>query len=118
MICELAISGCELAEVVGSAIGLQLLFKIPLVWGCLITASDVMLVLYLQTKGFRYIEAIVITLIAIIGSCFAAELLFSKPSVIGILSGFVPGTHIVTIQGMLFDGIVYLVEKVMPPNIY
>src|SRR5438874_9219756 len=57
IICELAIAACDLAEVVGSAIGLQLLFKIPLVWGCLITASDVMLVLYLQTKGFRYIEA-------------------------------------------------------------
>src|SRR5690348_9445892 len=77
VICELAIAACDLAEVVGSAIGLQLLFGIPLVWGCIITASDVMLVLYLQTKGFRYIEAIVITLIAIIGSCFAAELIFS-----------------------------------------
>src|SRR6266480_6925872 len=66
VLCELAIAACDLAEVIGSAIALQLLFKIPLVWGCLITASDVMLVLYLQTKGFRYIEAIVITLIAII----------------------------------------------------
>src|SRR5438552_5894529 len=118
MICELAISGCELAEVVGSAIGLQLLFKIPLVWGCLITASDVMLVLYLQTKGFRYIEAIVITLIAIIGSCFAAELLFSKPSVTGILSGFVPGPHIVTNQGMLYVSIGILGATVMPHNLY
>src|ERR1700758_1178342 len=90
VICELAIAACDLAEVVGSAIGLQLLFRIPLVWGCIITASDVMLVLYLQTKGFRYIEAIVITLIAVIGSCFAAELIFSKPSITGILSGFVP----------------------------
>src|SRR5216117_1950500 len=87
IICELAISACDLAEVVGSAIGLQLLFGIPLVWGCIITASDVMLVLYLQTKGFRYIEAIVITLIAIIGSCFAAELFFSKPSLTGVLLG-------------------------------
>src|SRR5262249_25067991 len=90
VICELAIAACDLAEVVGSAIGLQLLFGIPLVWGCIITASDVMLVLYLQTKGFRYIEAMVITLIAIIGSCFAAELIFSRPSITGILSGFVP----------------------------
>src|SRR5213078_4602112 len=60
LLCELAIAACDLAEVVGSAIGLQLLFGIPLVWGCIITASDVLLVLYLQTKGFRYVEAIVI----------------------------------------------------------
>src|SRR5213075_1609326 len=66
VLCELAIAACDLAEVVGSAIGLQLLFGIPLVWGCIITASDVLLVLYLQTKGFRYVEAIVITLIATI----------------------------------------------------
>src|SRR5881397_3848726 len=118
VICELAIAACDLAEVVGSAIGLQLLFGIPLVWGCLITASDVMLVLYLQTKGFRYIEAIVITLIAIIGSCFAAELLFSKPSVTGILSGFVPGPHIVTNQGMLYVSIGILGATVMPHNLY
>src|SRR6267378_7728726 len=70
ILCELAIAACDLAEVVGMAIGLQLLFGIPLVWGCIITASDVLLVLYLQTKGFRYVEAIVITLIAIIGGCF------------------------------------------------
>src|SRR5216117_3957497 len=118
VICELAIAACDLAEVVGSAIGLELLFGIPLVWGCLITASDVLLVLYLQTKGFRYIEAIVITLIAVIGSCFAAELLFSKPSVTGILSGFVPGPHIVTNQGMLYVSIGILGATVMPHNLY
>src|SRR5205809_6441777 len=118
IICELAISACDLAEVVGSAIGLQLLFKIPLVWGCLITASDVMLVLYLQTKGFRYIEAIVITLIAVIGTCFAGELIFSQPSITGILSGFVPGPHIVTDQGMLYVSIGILGATVMPHNLY
>jgi manganese transport protein len=118
ILCELAIAACDLAEVVGSAIGLQLLFKIPLAWGCLITASDVMLVLYLQTKGFRYIEAIVITLIAIIGGCFAAELIFSKPSVTGILSGFVPGPHIVANQGMLYVSIGILGATVMPHNLY
>src|SRR6266404_2250927 len=118
IICEMAIAACDLAEVVGSAIGLQLLFKIPLVWGCLITASDVMLVLYLQAKGFRYIEAIVITLIAIIGSCFAAELIFSKPSLTGILSGLVPGPHIVANQGMLYVSIGILGATVMPHNLY
>jgi manganese transport protein len=118
VLCELAIAACDLAEVVGSAIGLQLLFKIPLVWGCLITASDVMLVLYLQTKGFRYIEAIVITLIAIIGGCFAAELVFSKPSISGILSGLVPGPQIVANQGMLYVSIGILGATVMPHNLY
>src|SRR5436189_3254786 len=118
ILCEIAIAACDLAEVVGSAIALQLLFGIPLVWGCLITASDVMLVLYLQTKGFRYIEAIVITLIATIGSCFAAELIFSKPSMTGILSGFVPGLHIVANQGMLYVSIGILGATVMPHNLY
>src|SRR5262249_3262260 len=80
ILCEIAIAACDLAEVVGSAIGLQLLFGIPLVWGCIITASDVLLVLYLQTKGFRYIEAIVITLIIIIGGCFSPFVIFFKTS--------------------------------------
>src|SRR5947199_6221500 len=118
IICELAIAACDLAEVVGSAIGLQLLFKIPLVWGCLITASDVMLVLYLQTKGFRYIEAIVIALIAVIGTCFAAELIFSKPSFGCILLGFVPGPSILVNQGMLYVSIGILGATVMPHNLY
>src|SRR6516225_9126006 len=75
ILCELAIAACDLAEVVGSAIGLQLLFGIPLIWGCLITALDVLAVLYLQNKGFRYVEALVITLIAAVGTCFALELI-------------------------------------------
>src|SRR5438876_246146 len=118
ILCEIAIAACDLAEVVGSAIGLQLLFGIPLVWGCLITASDVLLVLYLQTKGFRYIEAIVIALIATIGSCFAAELFFSKPSVTGVLLGFIPSSNIVANQGMLYVSIGILGATVMPHNLY
>jgi manganese transport protein len=118
VLCEIAIAACDLAEVVGSAIGLQLLFGIPLLWGCIITASDVLLVLYLQTKGFRYIEAIVITLIAIIGGCFAAELIFSKPSATAVLLGFVPGSHIVTNPGMLYISIGILGATVMPHNLY
>src|SRR6201981_254893 len=105
ILCELAIAACDLAEVVGSAIALQLLFGLPLVWGCIITALDVMIVLLLQTKGFRYIEAIVITLIALIGSCFAAELIFSKPSPTGILLGFIPNPGIVANQEMLYVSI-------------
>ena len=118
ILCEIAIAACDLAEVVGSAIGLQLLFGIPLTWGCIITALDVLAVLYLQTKGFRYIEALVITLIAIIGACFAAELLFSQPSLAGILGGFVPGPHIATNQGMLYVSIGILGATVMPHNLY
>src|SRR5574338_667803 len=105
VLCELAIAACDLAEVVGSAIGLQLLFGIPLVWGCCITALDVLAVLYLQNKGFRYVEALVITLIATIGTCFALELIFSRPSIIGVLLGFVPGSDIVTNPGMLYVSI-------------
>src|SRR5207244_5431213 len=91
--------------VVGSAIALQLLFGIPLVWGCLITALDVLAVLYLQNKGFHYVEALVITLIATIGSCFALELIFSKPSIVGVALGFIPGPHVVTNQEMLYVSI-------------
>src|SRR3954451_13345750 len=80
ILCEIAIAACDLAEVVGSAIALQLLFGIPLVCGCIITALDVLAVLYLQHKGFRLIEAIVTALIVTIGLCFGAELFFSKPS--------------------------------------
>jgi len=118
ILCEVAIAACDLAEVVGSAIALQLLFHIPLVWGCIITALDVLAVLYLQNKGFRYIEALVITLIATIGTCFAAELIFSKPSLTGILLGFVPGTDIVTNQAMLYVSIGIIGATVMPHNLY
>jgi manganese transport protein len=118
ILCELAIAACDLAEVVGSAIALQLLFGIPLVWGCIITALDVLIVLFLQTKGFRYIEALVITLIVTIGGCFAAELLFSKPSLTGILFGFIPGPHIIMNQEMLYVSIGILGATVMPHNLY
>src|SRR5437016_1758801 len=118
ILCEIAISACDLAEVVGSAIALQLLFGIPLVWGCIITAVDVLIVLFLQNRGFRHIEALVITLIATIGGCFAAELFFSKPSFTGILLGFVPDANIITHQGMLYISIGIIGATVMPHNLY
>src|SRR3989440_1431591 len=118
ILCEIAIAACDLAEVVGSAIALQLLFGIPLVWGCIVTAFDVLAVLFLQTRGFRYIEALVITLIATVASCFAAELLFSKPNLSGVLLGFVPGPHIVTNPQMLYVSIGILGATVMPHNLY
>ncbi|OJU97581.1 MAG: divalent metal cation transporter [Verrucomicrobia bacterium 61-8] len=117
-LCELAIAACDLAEVIGSAIGLQLLFGIPLVWGCIITCLDVLAVLYLQNKGFRYIEAIVITLILTIGGCFVAELFFAKPSLTGVLLGFVPSTEILKNQEMLYVSIGILGATVMPHNLY
>jgi manganese transport protein len=118
LLCEVAISACDLAEVVGSAIALQLLFKIPLVWGCCITALDVLAVLYLQNKGFRYIEALVVTLIATISICFGAELLFSKPSLGSIALGFIPSSNIVINQQMLYVSIGILGATVMPHNLY
>lgn len=116
--CEIAIAACDLAEVVGSAIALQLLFGIPLVWGCVITAADVLAVLYLQNKGFRYIEALVITLITTIGACFAAELIWSKPGIAGMLLGFVPSPEILKNPDMLYVSIGIIGATVMPHNLY
>jgi len=118
ILCEIAIAACDLAEVIGSAIALQLLFGIRLTWGCVITALDVLAVLYLQNKGFRYLEALVITLIATIGSCFAAELIFSKPSLAGVALGFIPRANIVTDPSMLYVAISILGATVMPHNLY
>src|SRR4051812_31635799 len=118
IICELAIAACDLAEVVGSAIALQLLFGIPLVWGCLITAADVMIVLLLQNRGFRYLEAVVITLIATIGTCFAVELFIAKPAMGAVLGGFVPTTNILRNPEMLYVAIGILGATVMPHNLY
>ena len=118
VICELAIAACDLAEVIGSAIALNLLFGIPLLVGVCITALDVLLVLFLQNKGFRYIEALVITLIAVIGGCFAWELLASRPDMVGIAKGFLPSPKIVTDIGMLYIAIGILGATVMPHNLY
>jgi len=115
---EIAIAACDLAEVVGSAIALQLLFGIPLVWGCAITAADVLVVLYLQSKGFRFVEALVITLIATIGACFAAELFFSKPNLAGMMLGFIPSPEIIKNQNMLYVSIGIIGATVMPHNLY
>src|SRR5690242_4858368 len=88
--CEIAIAACDLAEVIGSAIALNLLFGIPLLWGVCLTAADVLLILFLQQKGFRYLEALIIALIATIGVCFGIELLLAKPALGAIGSGLLP----------------------------
>jgi manganese transport protein len=118
VICEIAIAACDLAEVVGSAIALQLLFGIPLVVGCIITALDVLLVLFLQHHSFRYVEALVITLIATIGTCFTINLVLAQPSLTGVLLGFAPRPEILTNPGMLYLSIGIIGATVMPHNLY
>jgi manganese transport protein len=115
---EIAICACDLAEVIGSAIGLNLLFKIPVLWGVCITALDVLLVLYLQNKGFRRIEALVIVLITTIAACFALEMFYSHPAWIPVLQGFIPRTEIVRNKDMLYIAIGILGATVMPHNLY
>ena len=118
ILAELAIAATDLAEVVGSAIGLQLLFGIPLIWGCLITSVDVLVVLFLQNRGFRYIEALVFTLVATVGLCFLAELIFSKPELGAVLGGFVPSSGVFRDQAQLYVAIGIIGATVMPHNLY
>jgi manganese transport protein len=118
IICELAIAACDLAEVIGMAIGLQLLFGIPLLIGCIVTCLDVLVVLYLQHKGFRYLEALIITLIATIAACFAVELWLCKPSLAGVLFGLAPSPEILHNSGMLYVSIGIIGATVMPHNLY
>ncbi len=118
LLCELAIIATDLAEVIGTAIALQLLFGIPLVYGVFLTALDVFLILMLQRHGFRRLEAFVIALLAIIAGCFLVELLLAQPAIAGIASGFVPSAEIVTNPAMLFIAIGIIGATVMPHNLY
>jgi manganese transport protein len=116
--CELAIIACDLAEVIGTAIALQLLFGLPLVWGVCLTAVDVLLILMLQHRGFRYLEAFVISLLIIIAGCFAVEIALSQPVLGDVLAGFVPSPEVVTNPAMLYIAIGILGATVMPHNLY
>jgi manganese transport protein len=118
LLCEIAIAACDLAEVIGSAIALNLLFGIPLVWGVCLTAFDVLLILLLQHKGFRYLEALIIALVVTIGVCFAVELVMAQPALADIARGLVPRTDIVTNPAMLYIAIGILGATVMPHNLY
>lgn len=118
VLCEIAIAACDLAEVIGSAIALNLLFGIPLAFGVAITAIDVLFVLLLQNKGFRYLEAVVVVLIATIALGFLFEIIASKPELIGVLGGLVPSPQIIQNRDMLYIGIGILGATVMPHNIY
>ncbi len=118
VLCEIAIAACDLAEVIGSAIALNLLFGIPLPWGIAITALDVLVILYLQNRGFRLLEALVIVLIATIAGCFLFEILISKPDAMGVLKGFVPRPSILADPDKLYIAIGILGATVMPHNLY
>jgi manganese transport protein len=115
---ELAIVATDLAEVVGAAIALELLFGIPLPWGVALTALDVLIILYVQRLGFRYVEALVVTLVVGIAGCFAIELAMARPDLLGILQGFVPSPAIVRDPDMLYIAVGILGATVMPHNLY
>jgi manganese transport protein len=116
--CEIAISACDLAEVIGTAIALNLLFHIPIAYGVLITSLDVLLVLYLQNKGFRLLEALVIALIATVGACFLFEIILSQPPFGDVMRGFIPRTEVFSNPKMLYVAVGILGATVMPHNLY
>ena len=118
VLCEIAICACDLAEVIGSAVALNLLFKIPLIIGVILTALDVLVVMLLQKRGFRYLEALVIGLIALIGMGFLLELFFSQPNVAEVFKGLIPSPQIISNPGMLFIAIGIIGATVMPHNLY
>jgi manganese transport protein len=114
VLCEIAIAACDLAEVLGTALGINLLFGIPLFYGVIITALDVFILLALQHLGMRKLEAVILTLVAVIGGCFFIEVWLSKPEIGGILSGFTPHLR----AESLFVAIGILGATVMPHNLY
>ncbi|WP_010508477.1 Nramp family divalent metal transporter [Komagataeibacter europaeus] len=116
--CELAIIACDLAEVIGTAVALQLLFGIPLLVGALISVLDAFLVLFLMNRGFRYLEAFIIGLLSIIALCFAIQVVAAQPPVMALLKGFVPSPRIVTNSHMLYIAIGIIGATVMPHNLY
>src|SRR3954462_13882695 len=117
LLCEIAIAACDLAEVIGSAIALNLLFHIPLAVGVLLTGFDVLLLLSLQNRGVRVLEALVITLIATVGLCFLFEIILAKPNFVDLAKGFIPTTAIITDREMLYVAIGILAATVMPHNL-
>ena len=117
-LCEVAIIACDLAEVIGTAIALQLLFGIPLVLGASLTALDVMLILLLQQRGFRWLEAFIISLITVIAVCFAVEIALARPDWAGVAAGFVPSPEVLADPAMLYIAIGILGATVMPHNLY
>ncbi|MES2434419.1 MAG: Nramp family divalent metal transporter [Pseudomonadota bacterium] len=115
---EIAIIATDIAEVIGTAIGLNLLFGIPLELGVLITALDVFLILWLQTKGFRWLEAFIITLLGVIALCFGIQIAMADPDWAGVIKGFAPTTEILRNPEMLYLALGILGATVMPHNLY
>ena len=118
LLCELAIIACDLAEVIGTAVALKLLFGLPLVAGIVVTSLDVLLILMLQRRGFRQLEAFIVALLIVIALCFAVELAWAQPSLAAIGAGFLPSPQIVTNPAMLYVAIGILGATVMPHNLY
>jgi manganese transport protein len=118
VLCEIAIAATDLAEVIGAAIALNLLFGLPLIWGVSLTALDVLVILYLQNRGFRYVEALVVGLILMIAGSFAIEIALARPDPVELAAGFVPTTQIVTNPEMLYIALGILGATVMPHNLY
>jgi manganese transport protein len=118
VLCEISIVACDLAELLGSAIALQLLFHIPLMWGVCLTALDVLLLMSLVGKGFRKMEALMITLISTVGICFIAQLCFARPSLTAVIQGYVPSLEILAKPEMLYVAVGILGATVMPHNLY
>ncbi len=118
ILCEIAIAACDLAEVIGAAIALNLLFGLPLTWGVCLTALDVLIVLFLQHRGFRYVEALVVALILMIAGCFAIELWLARPAPAAVAGGFFPSPEILRNPDMLYIAIGILGATVMPHNLY
>src|SRR5262245_2110200 len=118
IVCEIAIAACDLAEVIGAAIALNLLLGLPLIWGVTLTALDVLIVLFLQHRGFRYVEALVVALIVLIAGSFAIEIFLSRPHLVGVAAGFIPRTEILRNGEMLYIAIGILGATVMPHNLY
>ena len=118
VLCEIAIVACDLAELLGSALALNLLFGIPMAAGVCLTTLDVLLLLVLQNKGFRYTEAIIVTLVATIAVCFGVQLVMSRPDVGALALGLIPTTQIVTNPEMLYIAMGILGATVMPHNLY
>ena len=117
-LCELAIIACDLAEVIGTAIALNLLFGIPLLWGAVFTALDAFLVLYLMNRGFRALEAFIIALLLIIFVCFAIQIAAASPPLAAVMGGLVPSREIVTNPAMLYIAMGIIGATVMPHNLY
>ena len=118
LLCELAIVACDLAEVIGSAIALNLLFGLPLLIGVLLTAADVLVILFLQQRGFRYLECLVGGLIALIAGCFLYEMIVSRPDLFGVVGGLLPRLEVVTDRQALYLALGILGATVMPHNLY